>query len=275
MLSLLLVAGVLAAPAAQADARDIVDAVRAAGCDGAAGLSRPLRRSPALDDVARRWSRGGRLAAALREAERGGYRAQDAASIHVTATRTELLARILEQRYCATLLRPDLVDLGVHQRGDDVWFVLARPQALPASEDASAMAERVLELVNRARATPRRCGQQAFDAAPALRPSPRLTAAALGHARDMARNSLFDHQGSDGSSAAVRVSRAGYTWKSVAENIAAGVTDPAEVVAGWLESPGHCANIMSPGFQDMGVAFAVDTRSRDGIYWAQVLASPR
>ena len=47
------------------------------------------------------------------------------------------------------------------------------------------------------------------------------------------------------------------------------------VVQGWLNSPGHCANMMSPGFTEMGVAFVVDRKSEAGIYWTQVLATPQ
>ena len=62
---------------------------------------------------------------------------------------------------------------------------------------------------------------------------------------------------------------------NVAENIAAGQQTAAEVVAGWLASPGHCANIMGPNFVHMGVSYVVNPKSRIGIYWAQVFGRPR
>ena len=86
---------------------------------------------------------------------------------------------------------------------------------------------------------------------------------------------MFEHRGSDDSEPAVRVTRTGYRWRTVAENIAAGGTDAQTVVRGWLDSPGHCTNIMGAQFSEMGVAYAVDPKSRAGIYWAQVFASPR
>lgn len=95
------------------------------------------------------------------------------------------------------------------------------------------------------------------------------------HAADMARNSFMAHRGSDGSSPSERADRAGYDWRTVGENVAAGPDDAAAVVQGWLDSPEHCANIMEPSFTEMGVAFAVDQRSRFGIYWAQVFGRPR
>jgi uncharacterized protein YkwD len=61
----------------------------------------------------------------------------------------------------------------------------------------------------------------------------------------------------------------------VGENLAAGQTTAAQAVQGWLDSPGHCANLMQPGFTQMGLAFAVNLQSPQGIYWAQVLGTPR
>ena len=48
-----------------------------------------------------------------------------------------------------------------------------------------------------------------------------------------------------------------------------------EVVQGWLRSPEHCANVMNPDFTQMGIAYAVNAQSEDGIYWTQVFGTPR
>jgi uncharacterized protein YkwD len=133
--------------------------------------------------------------------------------------------------------------------------------------------QRVLELVNSARAQGRRCGREQFDSADALRLSSPLVTAAVAHARDMARRSYFDHQAPDGSQPRDRVRRAGYRWRLVGENIAFGPESAEEVVSGWLASPGHCANIMDPRFREMGVAVA-QGRKRGHIYWVQALAAP-
>jgi uncharacterized protein YkwD len=102
-----------------------------------------------------------------------------------------------------------------------------------------------------------------------------LGAAALAHSREMAAQSRFAHEGADGSTAGQRVARTGYRAALVGENIAAGPTSASEVVKGWLESPGHCANLMDARFTEMGLAYAVDARSTSGIYWTQVFATPR
>jgi hypothetical protein len=46
-------------------------------------------------------------------------------------------------------------------------------------------------------------------------------------------------------------------------------------VAGWIKSPGHCANLMNPAFTEMGAAFAVNNRSEFGVYSAQAFGTPR
>jgi uncharacterized protein YkwD len=89
----------------------------------------------------------------------------------------------------------------------------------------------------------------------------------------MARRNYFEHQGRDGSSPRDRVLREGYKLRLTGENIAFGPQTAAEVVAGWLGSPGHCANIMEPRFSDMGVAVSLGSK-RGHYYWVQELGSP-
>jgi uncharacterized protein YkwD len=63
--------------------------------------------------------------------------------------------------------------------------------------------------------------------------------------------------------------------KLVGENIAYGPKSAEEVVQGWLDSPGHCGNIMDPRFAEMGIAYAAGRASKRGLYWVQLLADPR
>ena len=67
----------------------------------------------------------------------------------------------------------------------------------------------------------------------------------------------------------------GYQEKLVGENIAYGPESVEEVVRGWLDSPGHCENIMDPRFAEMGIAYSTGQISRHGLYWVQVLAEPK
>ena len=68
----------------------------------------------------------------------------------------------------------------------------------------------------------------------------------------------------------MRAERAGYDWREIGENVATGQATAEQVVAEWLGSPHHCANIMGAEFTEMGVAFAA---SPSGVYWAQVFGA--
>jgi uncharacterized protein YkwD len=88
-------------------------------------------------------------------------------------------------------------EAGFHQSGSQTWVVLAAPFAPPDAAQANDVEERVLALVNAARAQPQRCGNQAFAPAPPLRFNPTLQRIANGHAAEMARYSYFSHTGRD------------------------------------------------------------------------------
>lgn len=140
--------------------------------------------------------------------------------------------------------------------------------AAPAPDDVATLNELVV-LVNEARAEGRACGSRGwFDAAPALRSESRLMGVAQAHSEDQRARGVMSHQGSDGSGPSERVSDAGYAWRAVGENVARGYPSAASVMGGWLGSPGHCANLMNPAFEDLGVGLA-------GGYWTQVFAAPR
>lgn len=146
--------------------------------------------------------------------------------------------------------------------------------ALVARDSNATVRARVVELVNAARVHGRKCGQERYPAAPPLSVSRDLNDAAAGHARDMARRKYFEHRGRDGSQPRDRVLRAGYKSRLTGENIALGPVSAEEVVAGWLDSPGHCANIMDARFQEIGVGVATG-RGRGQIYWVQNFGTPR
>ena len=136
-------------------------------------------------------------------------------------------------------------------------------------------ATRALQLVNEVRARGTRCGERAFAPAPPVITSGTLATVAFGHAVDMAKHNYFEHQDLAGHSPADRVRAVGYKEKLVGENIAYGPKTLEEVVQGWLDSPGHCENIMDSRFTEMGIAYAAGHGSRRGLYWVQLLAVPR
>ncbi len=135
----------------------------------------------------------------------------------------------------------------------------------------TAIQSRMLALINEARASARNCGDTLFPAVAALTWNQRLENAAAKHSEDMSKHNFFSHIGSDGSSAALRATTADYNWMIVGENIAAGQSTATLAVEGWLESPGHCANIMEERFTEMAVSCASNDDSDFREYWTQVL----
>ncbi len=130
----------------------------------------------------------------------------------------------------------------------------------------------VVMLLNQLRAQGALCGDAAQAPAAALRWDDRLAAAAARHAADSAAVGAVTHVRSDGSSVAQRVADAGYSAWGVGENVAAGVTSAARVLALWQDSPPHCVNMLAPQYTDVGVACASDARSPWGEHWIMVLA---
>lgn len=266
-------AALLRAPGAAA-AEDLiaeVNALRTQGC-GAREAQPALRRSASLDRAAAALASGADLQAATTGA---GYRATRAAVLEVTGTSDAALSQALAKRGCKDLADPAYREVGLAARGGAAWIVLAAPLDPPGAADAASVGSRVLALVNEARAGKRRCGRERFDPAPPLKASPALDRAALAHAKDMAARSALGHAGTDGSAPGERAARAGYAWRLVGENVAAGQATPEQVVAEWLGSPHHCANLMDPDFTEMGIGFAADPASAAGIYWTQLFGTPR
>jgi uncharacterized protein YkwD len=97
----------------------------------------------------------------------------------------------------------------------------------------------------------------------------RLANAARGHSEDMGLQDYFSHDSLDGRHFFDRIVEAGYAYNHCGENIAAGYPTPKAVVQGWMDSPGHRANILDPAFCDIGVGYAYVGGSTYGHYWTQ------
>ncbi|WNZ06860.1 CAP domain-containing protein [Streptomyces sp. 11x1] len=103
---------------------------------------------------------------------------------------------------------------------------------------------------------------------PPLSPDPLLTTAAQAHSADMVARAFYSHTSPDGREPWHRAAAAGSTRRSIGENIACGQRSAAEVVRGWMNSPGHRANILKPGFTHVGIGFAGGGAA--GTYWTQL-----
>ncbi|MGP4090322.1 CAP domain-containing protein [Streptomyces sp. KR55] len=144
--------------------------------------------------------------------------------------------------------------------GDTYWTALWARPLTPA--DLTRTAAEVVELTNRERT---RAGL------PPLAVDPVLTTAAQAHSTDMVARDFYSHTAPDGSQPWDRAAAAGSTRRSIGENIACGQRSPAEVVTGWMNSPGHRANILKPGFTHIGIGFAGGGRA--GTYWTQLFGA--
>ncbi|MEW4566485.1 CAP domain-containing protein [Tautonia sp. JC769] len=106
---------------------------------------------------------------------------------------------------------------------------------------------------------------------PPLSLSPTLSRAAEAQVAGMIELGKIRHKGVDGSSPADRITRVGYPYQSVGENVAAGQETAEEVMTGWMDSPGHRRNILGD-FEELGAARAEDDDGRP--YWCVVFATP-
>ena len=252
-----------------------LNAVRQRGCAGPhQGRQRAaFQFEPRLADVAARVASGRPLASALKAST---YVAPRSAALSLGGyPNAQAFAEGAAQHSCNNLTDPAFREIGIHVQGHSVWIVMAEPFEPPAVHQAAEVAERVLALVNSARAQARQCGDQTMPAAAPLKLNAYLNDTAEVHAQDMARHSYFSHTGRDKSQVGTRATRAGYVWRQIGENIAAGQMQPETAMDGWLKSPGHCVNLMRPQYTEMGLAYAVNLASENSIYWVQVFGKPR
>ncbi|MEV0176119.1 CAP domain-containing protein [Streptomyces sp. NPDC050803] len=258
-----------------------------ADSDGFLGLVNSARSragSPAVVLDARLSSAARQHAAAMAAAGRLGGESHDGVSVHqrVTAAGFAYLtvgehlvsgprtpAEFVE--YCLrtdrtrrTLQDPAFTHAGLGhvsgRSGDMYWTALWARPFTPAG--LARTATEVVDLTNRERT---RAGL------PPLAVDPVLTAAAQAHSADMVARAFYSHTSPDGSRPWDRAAAAGSARRSIGENIACGQRSAAEVVEGWMNSPGHRANILKPDFTHIGVGFAGGGRA--GTYWTQVFGA--
>ena len=164
--------------------------------------------------------------------------------------------------------------------------------AYDAPAISSAQKAEFLDAVNAARAVGRSCGKYGYmKAVPPLKWDDGLYRAAYEHSNDIAINGYSAHTGSGkqedwtaqvldlsrGSSAGERIlnngldqSRSSYTY---GENVSAGRNTTEEVVRDWLDSDGHCRNIMYLRFKMLGMAYVENDASQWKIYWTQTFGA--
>jgi uncharacterized protein YkwD len=268
----------LAPSSAQAAASDelaaLINGYRTAPgiCRGSqAPPAAPLTPQPALARIEL-----GPATILIAELDRAGYEADLADAIQVSGPTDarEAYAALLEH-HCSTLLSAQYSAIGVSRRGSTWTVVLAQPSPDPALllPPWPEVGQQILTATNAARAKPQDCGGRYMPPAAPLAWNEALSNAAHYHSADMAKLRYFSHKGKDGRESGDRARAAGYTWRIVGENISSGQVSADEAVAGWLSSPGHCVNLMSPAFSEMGAAYAIREGRHPKAYWTQVFGT--
>lgn len=129
-------------------------------------------------------------------------------------------------------------------------------------EEADSFTAEVVRLVNKARAA---------EGLSALKTDRTLTKAAEKRADEQLKK--YGHTRPDGSGCFTVMAEYDLEYMKVGENAAAGYATPEAVVDGWLNSPGHRANIMNPDYEYIGVGYASDN-SVYRHYWIQLFWTP-
>jgi uncharacterized protein YkwD len=134
--------------------------------------------------------------------------------------------------------------------------VLARPcentELMPEAGNLELVEAATLCLVNQERA---RNGELP------LQPDAELQRAARAHSEDMVGEDYFAHNSPDGGTPVARMTASGYipnsqVGYSIGENIAWGtlsLATPSSIVAAWIASPEHLANILGSEYRDTAV----------------------
>ncbi len=136
--------------------------------------------------------------------------------------------------------------------GRDTTSSCAGADLRPTAGDLERVRAATLCLVNRERAQQRERP---------LAPNERLEHAAQAHTESMAFGNYFEHVGPRGDTLLSRVRASGYMYSprltyEVGENIGWGTlwdATPRAIVAAWMASPGHRANILDGHFRETAI----------------------
>lgn len=120
-----------------------------------------------------------------------------------------------------------------------------------------AFIRQVVDLVN---------AERAKEGLAPLTINTKVQAAAQVRARECEQS--FSHTRPNGSSFATALKEQNVSYRSAGENIAWGQRSPEEVMKGWMNSPGHRANIMNPNFTTIGVGYYQNANGTN--YWCQL-----
>jgi uncharacterized protein YkwD len=170
---------------------------------------------------------------------------------------------------------------GWRRAGRLLAAVLLAASALTTANQAMACPptpdfEQVLSRLNALRATGADCGSAGrFNRSGPLVLNDQLQTAAIQHAADLRTRGELVHISSHGLSLPERVNAAGYRWRAVVENLAAGHRDTDELLQAWMLSSKHCANLMQPRVAEVGLGCVAHDGPGHATWWTLILAQPR
>ena len=193
----------------------------------------------------------------------------------------KLLSLSLALLAAAAMTVPTLAASHTVQRGDTMWklavkyqvgtseIIDANPQianpnliypgdmlTIPETDASVRAYEReVIRLVN---------AERAKYGLSALTEDWELSRVARCKSQDMHDNRYFAHNSPTYGTPFQMIRAFGLSYRAAGENIAMGYRTPAAVVAGWMNSEGHRANILSSAYTKLGVGYVAD-----GSYWTQ------
>lgn len=122
--------------------------------------------------------------------------------------------------------------------------------------------EEIINEVNKLRAKGCYCGNDYQQPVGPVKWNQTLYDSAMSHAREMSKYNFFSHYSRSGKNLGQRLTKIGYPWKVVGENIAEGQRKFSQAMDDWIESETHCKMLMDKRVDEMAVA-------RYKKYWVQ------
>ncbi len=149
-----------------------------------------------------------------------------------------------------------------------VIFAAALPlQAFVTPDALIAQREKIVALVNELRLE---------NGLKPLAPAAGLSGSASERAADMSAAQYFSHEGPQGRNLAHFLRQAGYGYYYAGENLAMGFADAQEVVAAWIKSPTHYANLIDKNFTEEGLGLSAgEYEGVPTVFVAQHYALPK
>jgi len=156
----------------------------------------------------------------------------------------------------------ELISLNPQLKNPNLIYV-GQKINIPTTPEITAAEKEVARLVN---------VERQKSGLPALSYNWQLARTARIKSEDMRNNNYFSHTSPTYGSPFDMMRNFGISFTAAGENIAMGQRTPAEVMNGWMNSPGHRSNILNSNYTQIGVGYAKDSYGRG--YWTQQFIRP-